>query len=102
MDLDADINVMLADCGDTFTAGGVTEPCLLTMHDEVAGNDSQAPGQVMGMGFALVRTSAFPDLSTNDPVTVRAADADADVSYRAMQLGRVQDGRMLQVYLGEP
>jgi hypothetical protein len=102
MTQDADIDLMLADCGDTFTADGVTQPCLLTMHDEVVGNDSTNPGQVMGMGFALVKTSAFPDLATNDKVTVRAEDADADVDYRAMQLSRVQDGRMLQVFLGEP
>jgi hypothetical protein len=102
MTLDTDIDLILADSGDTFTADGVTQPCLLTMHDQVVGGNSQDPGQVMGAGYALIRTSAFPDLATNDPVTVRAVDADADVNYRAMQMGRVQDGRILQVYLGEP
>jgi hypothetical protein len=100
MSQDTDIDLMLADCGDTFTAAGVTQPCLLTMHDEVVGGDTTYPGQVVGMGHALVRTSAFPDLATNDLVTVKAEGAANAVEYRAAQLGRIQDGRMMQVFLG--
>lgn len=100
MVLDADIDVMLTDCGDTFTAGEVTQPCLLTIHDEVQGVEGNFAGQVVALGFALVRTSAFPDLATDDLITVTASDASVSVDYRAAQLTRIQDGRMLQVFLG--
>lgn len=101
MSMDTDIDIMLADCGDTFTAAGVTQPCLLTLHDEVVGAEGNFGGQVMAMGFALVRTSAFPDLATNDLVTAKASDAADANDYRAARLERIQDGRMLQVFLGE-
>jgi hypothetical protein len=101
MDFDADIDFILDDCGDVFTAASVTQPCLITLQDEIVGADSQFPGQVMGMSYALVRTSAFPGLQTDDPVSVKRWNEDGFTDFRAALIQRIQDGRMLQVFLGK-
>lgn len=101
MSQDSDIDLILGDCGDTFTAGNVTQPCLMTIQDEVTGSDAQFPGQVLAMGYVLIRTSAFPDLQSNDPVSVKRFDETSFTDYRAALIRRVQDGRISQVFLGK-
>jgi hypothetical protein len=101
MNLDADIDLIFEDCGDKFRAGDVTVPCMITIQDEVAGAEGQYPGQVMAMGYALVRTSAFPNLQTDDPVSARRFDEDGFTDFRAALMQRIQDGRITQVFLGK-
>jgi hypothetical protein len=101
MDFDVDIDLILDDCGDLFTAAGVTQPCMVTLQDEVAGAEGQFPGQVVAMSYALVRTSSFPDLQTDDPVSVRRFNEDDFTDFRAALIQRIQDGRMMQVFLGK-
>jgi hypothetical protein len=53
------------------------------------------------MSHALVRTSAFPDIQTDDPVSVKRWNEDGFTDFRAALIQRIQDGRMLQVFLGK-
>lgn len=99
MSQDTDIDLILADCGDTFTAGDVTANCLFNLHDEVTGAEQQYPGSVMGMAYALIRTSAFPSLQEGDPVTVFLSEDGSTTNYTVGLILRVQDGRLSQVFL---
>jgi hypothetical protein len=92
---DSDIDVILADGEDTFTAGDVTVAVELFEHDAVMGESSQAAGVIGGVGYVLVRASLFPSLATNDPVTLNGT------AYKVAQKMRIQDGRVLQVFLGD-
>lgn len=96
MTQDDDIDLMLADSGDIFTAASVDQPCLFMQHDEVVGQTSEYAGQVMLMGYVQIRASAFPSLKNDDPIRVNGTD------YRAATVLVIQDGRMLQVTLGAP
>jgi hypothetical protein len=97
---DTDIDLILGECGDVFAAGVLTQPCLFTLQDEVVGTNDQFPGQVMAMSYALVRTSAFPDLKEQDVVSVKPYGAVSFTNYRAAKILRIQDGRVSQVFLG--
>jgi hypothetical protein len=100
MNQDADIDLILGDCDDSFKAGDVEQPCLITLQDEIFGASDQYPGQVMAMAYALVRTTAFPELKEQDPVSVKRFDELAFTDYRAARILRIQDGRITQVFLG--
>ncbi len=95
MNLDADIDLLLAAGEDLFSDGEQTVNCFLMQHDSVMGESPEAAGIIQGAGYVLLRASLFPDLAEGDPVTLN------DVPYSvAQQPMKVQDGRVLQVWLG--
>jgi hypothetical protein len=93
---DADIDLMLADGEDTATIGGVTVACQLWTQDQIQAKDANSGGHSLGMSYILLRASLFPDLAQGDPITVNG------VQYRAGLVSRVQDGKILHVWLGVP
>ncbi len=100
MNQDADIDLILRSCDDAFQRLAMLEqPCLITLQDETFGASDQYPGQVMAMAYALVRTSAFPDLKEQDPVSVKRFDELHSLTI-ALRILRIQDGRITQVFLG--
>lgn len=100
MSQDTDIDLIFLDCGDSFAAGELTLPCLINLQDQIVGAEGQFPGQVMAMGYALIRTSALPDLKEQDLVSVKQYGDATFTDYRAAQILRIQDGRISQVFLG--
>ncbi len=96
MSYDDDIDVILASGPDMFSAGGVNVATELMEHDAVDGDSSAAAGVIYGVGYVLVRSSRFPNLKTHDVVKVNGKP------YTVAQKMRIQDGRVLQVYLGVP
>lgn len=96
MTQDDDLDLMLADSEDTFTIGDVTVPCQLMGYDEVVGQSSQAAGQVSRVSNLLVKASAFPSIAT------KAACQVNGIAYSVAQHMLIQDGRVLQVFLGNP
>ena len=91
---DEDIDAMLADGPDTATIGEVTVACQLWTHDEIQAKDAQSGGHSLGMSYILLRASLFPQLAQDDPLTVNGN------SYRAALVSRVQDGKVLHIWLG--
>lgn len=94
MSLDTDIDLILADGEDTFSDGTTTVSTMLMQGDEVQGQSLDAAGVIVGVSYVLLRASQFPSLSTGAAVKVNGAD------YTVAQKMRIQDGKVLQVYLG--
>ena len=93
---DQDIDAMLADGPDSATIGSVTVACELWTHDAVQAKDAQSGGHSIGMSYILLRASLFPGLKQDDPLTVNG------IGYRAALVSRIQDGKVLNVWLGIP
>ena len=96
MTKDQDIDLMLADGEDTATIGGVTVACQVWTADQIQAKDAQGGGHSLAMSYILIRTSLFPDLAQDDPLTVNGTQ------YRAALVSPVQDGKILHVWLGVP
>lgn len=95
MTLDDELDVILAG-DDSFAAGTESASTALMQHDEVMGASPESAGVILGIGYVLVRASAFPGL-----VSGQAATVNSD-PYRVTQVMRIMDGKVLQVYLGSP
>lgn len=92
MDLDADIDIMLADSGLDMTFGAFSGKCLEDVSDE-----EMLPGVSAALGevrIITIRTSAFPGLEVGSLVTVDGT------SYKLIDRKRVADGRLTLCALG--
>ena len=94
MTKDDDIDLMLADGDDLVIAGGYEFASTLWTHDEAFGKDAHSEGQSIGRSYLLLRASLFPALAVGDAITVNGA------TYKASLISRVQDGKVLHVFLG--
>lgn len=94
MTQDDDLDLMLADGDDTVVIGDVSLVTTVWTHDEVYGGDGNSDGQNMGMSYLMLRASRFPDLKRDDPISVNGA------SFKAGLVSRIQEGKVLHVWLG--
>lgn len=92
MDLEADIDIMLADSGVDMVFGEYSGKCLEDVSDQdMLLNVTAALGEVR---IVTIRTAAFPGLGVGDAVSV-----DGN-SYRIIDRKRVADGRLTLCALG--
>lgn len=94
-DLSAEVDVLMSLQPDSFTAGGVTTPCVFMFADQPAQQGHIGSGQQMAVGYVLVKTTDFPSLKRGDAVTVNGA------AFSVQLASRIQDGAITQVMLGK-
>lgn len=94
MNLESDIDVMLADFGVAMVFGGVSGKCLVDLADQdMVPTITAALGEVR---VATIRTAAFPGLAVGSSVTVDGT------AYKVLDRKRVADGRLSIIALGTP
>lgn len=92
MDLDADIDTMLADFGELMSFGVFTGKCLVDIADQdMVPTFTAALGEVR---IVTVRTSAFPGIAVGSTVSI------GGISYQVKDRKRIADGRLTMIALG--
>ena len=92
MNMEADIDIMLADFGDTVTFGSYTAKALVDLVDsQILEGASAVLGEMRTM---IYRTASFPGLEVGSTVTV------SGVAYKVHDRRRESDGRISHALLG--
>lgn len=89
----ADIPTMLADWGNVLTAGELIAACTLDDREELVLEQDGGSGQVARYTVATIRSSDFPDLKANDPISI---DGVGYIIWRRLLLG---DGALSELWL---
>ena len=89
----ADIPTMLTDWGNVLTADEVSAACTLDDREELVLEQDGGSGQIARYTVATIRTSDFPSLAANDPISI---DGVNYTIWRRLLLG---DGALSELWL---
>jgi len=90
-----DIRTILADGEDTVTYQGTTYPCFLIQHDNVV-PQTMGGQKLQRDTFVQVCAADFVGIKRDDPIQL---DGEP---WKVLRSNLVQDGGMLEIFLGRP
>lgn len=90
---DAEIETMLTDWGNILTANDLSAACTLDDREELVLEQDGGSGQIARRITATIRSSDFPSLAANDPISI---DGVAYTVYQKLLLG---DGALSELWL---